>query len=449
MCTKRKMYLFLAIMLIITVAVTGCSSDSGQQSAEPASSDSNDQGSQETGEQIELRFLWWGSQDRHDRTLAVIELYEEQNPHVKITPEFIGWDGYFDRLATQVAAGNAPDIFQMVDRYLPMYADRGVLADLMPYVESGIINVDDIALGYLAPGMIDGKLYGMNSGSNAFALAYDPSLFEQAGVDPLEPGSTWEDFENTARALHERLGIYGTDIDVNQARAFGLYLKQQGEWLYNEDGTRLGWDNEQHYIDYVNFWIKLKDDGVAPPADVVETAQAVEDWLIVNERTPMQVIHSNQIVAATRAADRPLKMTMLPFSQSGESGQYVRASMFYVMNANTQHPEEVAKFIDFLTNNLEANEILEADRGVPISAQVREHLYDKVDETIKQQFDYIELVIEHASESPPPPPAVSTELDDLYDRIFMEVLYGATTPEDAVKKYREESQRILERGFDE
>ena len=32
-------------------------------------------------EEITLRISWWGSQERHDRTMAVIELFEERYPH--------------------------------------------------------------------------------------------------------------------------------------------------------------------------------------------------------------------------------------------------------------------------------------------------------------------------------------------------------------------------------
>jgi multiple sugar transport system substrate-binding protein len=31
-------------------------------------------------ETVELRIAWWGSQNRHDRTIAAIELYEKENP---------------------------------------------------------------------------------------------------------------------------------------------------------------------------------------------------------------------------------------------------------------------------------------------------------------------------------------------------------------------------------
>jgi multiple sugar transport system substrate-binding protein len=71
------------------------------------------------------------------------------------------------------------------------------------------------------------------------------------------------------------LGIYGTYVDVNHARSFGHYLWQQGQWLFNEDGTDLGWEDEQLFIDFMNFWLDLQADGAVPPADVVEAANTI------------------------------------------------------------------------------------------------------------------------------------------------------------------------------
>ena len=428
------------ITLLIISLLVACSSDNTSTNEK-----NNDNTSNNDGDNVEIRFLWWGNQDRHDRTLALIEKYEELNKHVSINPEFLGFGDYADRLATQVAGGNAPDIFQMVDRWLPMYGSRGQIADLQPYVDSGLINTEFIDQSNLDPGYFQGELVGLSTGSNAFALVYDPVMFEEAGVPILEPGYTWEDFANTARQLSEALGTYGTYIDVNHSRALGTWLLQEGQWLYNEDGTGLGWDDDQLFIDFMNFWLELQDEGVVPPADVNEAAATIENYLIVNKQAPMQIIHSNQIVAVAEAAGRDLEMTILPSGKNGETGAYIRASLLYSMNPNTKHPEEVVKFMDWMTNSTEANDILQGDRGVPISSKIREHMYKDLARTVQQQFDYIDLISNYAGDAPPPPPPSGSELDDAFDRIFLELLYRATTPEKAVTRYKNEMLDIISR----
>jgi ABC-type glycerol-3-phosphate transport system substrate-binding protein len=43
---------------------------------------------------IELQMTWWGSQARHDRTIAVIEMYEAANPGVDIVYTFNSFGDY-------------------------------------------------------------------------------------------------------------------------------------------------------------------------------------------------------------------------------------------------------------------------------------------------------------------------------------------------------------------
>lgn len=74
-------------------------------------------------EQINLRMAWWGSQDRHDKTIAAIELYESLNPNVKIEYEYYSFDDYFTKLKTLVASDQVWDVFQMGGNF-PMYIDQ-------------------------------------------------------------------------------------------------------------------------------------------------------------------------------------------------------------------------------------------------------------------------------------------------------------------------------------
>ena len=66
-----------------------------------------------TGGPAELRMGWWGNDDRAQRTLQVIDLFEAAYPDIKVAGEPNGGAGdHFQILDTQLAANNAPDIIQ-------------------------------------------------------------------------------------------------------------------------------------------------------------------------------------------------------------------------------------------------------------------------------------------------------------------------------------------------
>jgi len=439
-----KKFSLLLVLLLLIFAVIGCSSGASNEGSSPSS---NGVQVNENGEEIiELRFAWWGTQVRHDRTQEVIKLFEEQNPNIKIKVEFTGWDGYWEKLATQAAGQNLPDLIQISYAYLAEYVDRGLIGDLTPYVENGVINTEHIDDLYLDVGKIDDKLYAVNLGANAFTIVYDPAMFQEAGIQEPQPGYTYEDLANMAREIQTKL----PDVDYgvspfDHIDAFKHYLRQHGEWLYNEDNTALGYDDDQITIDFFSYWTELLDDGVAAPQDVVASVQSVEDELIVHGKSPLFATNSNSLVGLMTSANRPLKLMIYPTLPGGEDAHFIAPSQYISMTSNSKHPEAAAKFIDFLTNDVEANDILLAERGVPISSEIRDHLYPKLDEATKETFTYLELVQEHSQPVDIIDPPGGGEIRELFDRIAEAVNFGELSPEEAAEQFRKEADAILQK----
>lgn len=187
--TKKWVTLFCLSLLLFA---TACS---GGTSSTPASSGDSGQGG--TSDKIELRMTWWGSQTRHDLTTKVIKLFEEKHPGITIKAEYSGWDGYFDKLTTQVAGSNAPDIIQMDYAFLTDFARRGALLDLTPYADKEL-RIKDHDKSMITAGSIDDKLYAITLGVNAPGVIYDATLFQQLGIEEPKESWTWDDFSAIA-----------------------------------------------------------------------------------------------------------------------------------------------------------------------------------------------------------------------------------------------------------
>ncbi|MOA32918.1 putative ABC transporter substrate-binding protein YesO [compost metagenome] len=126
--------LYIPFILASIIFVSACSSGGGVNESTNANKSGNAAGTETVKEKaadpVKLRIYWWGSQNRHDATQKAMELYTQLNPHVTFEPEYSGWDGYFNKMATMTAAKNMPDIVQMDSFYLEDYAKRGTLAEL-------------------------------------------------------------------------------------------------------------------------------------------------------------------------------------------------------------------------------------------------------------------------------------------------------------------------------
>ncbi|PYM16280.1 MAG: sugar ABC transporter substrate-binding protein, partial [Candidatus Rokuibacteriota bacterium] len=108
--------------------------------------------------------------------------------------------------------------------------------------------------------------------------------------------------------------------------------------------------------------------------------QGVEITPLVTRKAAMAYMWSNQVVAVWKAAggdERNLALLPLPRVAGGKAANYLKPSMFFSVTSQARHPKEAAMFIDFFTNSIEANELLMAERGVPISSKVRQALAPK------------------------------------------------------------------------
>ena len=156
-----------------------------------------------------VRLIWWGNPDRDKRTNAVIDLYTKTTG-TEVIPETYAWNDYWQKLATQAAGRNLPDLIQMDYRYIFEYARRQQLAALDDFVGKQL-QLDDFDPNQLASGKVDGKLYGVSMGANSMTHVYDQALLAKLGVALPDP-TTWttDDFVAMGKDLKDKLpdGMY-------------------------------------------------------------------------------------------------------------------------------------------------------------------------------------------------------------------------------------------------
>jgi multiple sugar transport system substrate-binding protein len=399
-----------------------------------------------SGEPIELRVAWWGSQNRHDRTLKVIDLFQQAHPNITITSEYGNFDDHWTKLATQSAGGNLPDVVQQDYSRIGEWVSRDLLLPLDPFVQSGAINLENVADEQLSGGKVDGQLYGISLGTNALTVLYDPAKFEAAGVATPTAEWTWSDFKQAASTIHEKLDIYGVEGFYNM-EFFKLFLKEHGQWVYSPDGKSLGYEDDALATEFFQTLLDMQESGAMPSRefDAARGTPALEESLIVSEQAAMLFVWSNQAVAVANAAgERKLELAQTPSISSGTEGLYLKPSMFFSIPSQAKNPEAAAMFIDFFLNSPEANEILAAERGVPIVPEVREAIEGVVPPIQQQVFSYISEVEQVAAPIDPPDPAAHAKLlADVYNPLIDQLLYGELSAEEAAQQFREQATALL------
>jgi multiple sugar transport system substrate-binding protein len=399
-------------------------------------------------EDITLRVSWFGSQDRHNRTLEVIKLFEEKYPNVKIQSEFLGFTEYWQKMAVQAAGKNLPDVMQEDVEFTSEYMEKDLLLNLDPYVEDNRLDLTSASEAGFFASRFNGKLYAVSLGLCCqTAYIYDPELFKKAGVEEPTPDWTWEDYTEKAKKIHTALGIYADDSYKMASSLHNLtfYLVQHGNLLYDKSGKKLGYEDDSLFVDFYTRFVDLVKEGVNAPPEVSAEHMATEDTLIMRKEAAMQPNSSSLIVACIQGAGRPLSVAVLPNAKDQvQYGSTIMSGSFFSVSKNSKYPEWAVKFIDFFVNDIEANKILLAERGVPSSSKIREALKPYLDDAQKVMFDYLDVVMKHSSPADEIffPPG-STKVRDLLKTIYEKMLYGILTPEKAAKEFREKANEIL------
>ncbi len=396
---------------------------------------------------VELRFSWWGSDDRHATLEEAIGLFQEQNPEIRVVGDYTDWVSYWDRLATSTAADDAPDVIMQDESYLREYGDRGALADLGEFGD--VLDLSGVDPNVAANGDVEGQTFGIATGVNVSAILADPRAFEEAGVDmPDDTGWTWDDYiEMSIRISDATDGeIVGTQGMTNE-NAFHVFARQHGENLYDDEGG-LAFSGETLTSWYEITERILADGGQPSPTEGVEIAAGGPDRSVLATNTGATAYFwTNQLGAVSEAAGRDIELLRFPGETEFErTGMYFKPAMYYSVSAGTDHPEEAARFVDFMLNSTEAGEVVLSGLGLPANLEVREAVTDHLSPADERGAVFLADIEDEIVDGNPPPPIGSGEIASINERVYQELVFGNLTAEQAAEQFMADLEAAIDDG---
>ena len=452
---KRKLALLLtAAMTAASLAACGSSSASGDTAADTTAAEA---GTTETAESTEgsnsgsanLVMAWWGNQTRNERTQKIIDLYSEQNPGVAIDGQFSEFNDYWQKLATAAAGHSMPDIVQMDYKYLNQYVTNGLLVDLTPYVEDGTIDTADCNQDVLNSGSVNGGLYALCNGINSPALLYNKTLLDENGIT-VKDNMTLDEFIDVCKEVYEKTG-YKTNLCYNQNEQWIEYFLRADDIVLYEDG-KLGGDSYEPYADFFKLYEDgLKDGYVIDPSVFAERSiGSVEQDPLVYGSSPETMswcafAYSNQLTATVSAAPEGTEIGLTTWpSADPKKSDYLKPSQFFAISSDSKNPEEAAKILNFITNDVDCNNILLGERGIPLSSKTAEAIAPNLDETTQKVITFVnDVVSANSSQVNPPSTNGASEVNDLINKLQEQVCYGQLSAEDAGKQLFEQGNQIM------
>lgn len=438
MTTRRTRTVGLG--LAVLVALAGCGGQASQTGTGTTSAGTTTTAAQEP---VELRFTWWGNAVRNQMTQKVIDDFQAKNPNIKIQAEPGEWASYWDKLATQVAGGGAPDIIQQDEQYLRDYSSRGVLADLSKLN----IKTDKFAPGLVASGTIDGKVTALTIGVNALSILINPKVFEAAGVPiPDDKTWTWDSLRSVAAEITAKSpkGTYGINAGLFNDSSARAFMFQNNKALFTDKG--LGWEpaDMQKFFELEKTYLDAK--AIPPAADNAEDLnKALEQNMFATGKLGMTTLWSNQVNAMQKANGQDLKMVRLPSQDGTAKGAklWFKSGQYLSINAKSKHPAEAAKFVDYFVNSPEAGKVLLAERGLPPNMDIQKEIEPLIGPADKKALAYLTSLTPDVTAPPVAPPSGVSTFQKMLDRYNQDVQFGRTTPAAAAKSLYDEAKSSI------
>lgn len=393
-----------------------------------------------------LRAMWWGGQDRLNRTVKAIEDFMAAEPGVVVETETVGSTAdYFVSLATKIAGGNPPDLMQLGYSQIAEYAQRGVLEPLDDYVGNEL-DISDWPASSVDALRVDGKLYGVNLGNNTTALFYDKDAFAAVGATDIALDTSWSEWFDLAEQVTKANDgkYYGMSDGSGNALVYENFVRQKGFQSYGDGGVGAPAEAAAEWFD---MWAQARARGAIPPADVAALdVETISENLLIQGQAATNFGHSNQIVALQGATPKKLGMAMYPQGAGDLIGQFMRPAQHFSIFSGSQFKSDAVKLANFLVMNPIGVKSLGVERGVPASPSMQEVLAPELDELPRASLEFVAAVTPVATPIPPPPPRGATEVETMFRELSQQVSFGQIDAEQAGKTFVEQANAILARA---
>lgn len=443
---SKKVLCGATAVLMVASCLAGC----GSTTASSAASGSEGTAAEATGEaaadgeQITLRYSWWGGEERHNATLKAIERYEELHPNIHIEPEYSGYDGYQQKLITQLSGQTAPDIAS-IDQ--PWLADINKQGDLL----MDLYTLDGIDPSQYDQDLLkncleyDGRLIGLPTGANTNVMMYNVDVCKERGID-ITQGVTWSELTELGASLHEEdpnfylLNVEQTNINL----MLQSYLQQlTGEYIFDNDYNRTF--TEEQLADGFRMVVDWLDRGVIEP---VESSSIYLNRWYENPKWIDGSLALAQLWMASQSTltvNGTIDVGVAPMVKGEEgsvgTGIMIRPSLILAIPSSCEHPEEAAEFITWILTDPEAIEIQGQVRGIPAVPAARDLLLENGSLSEESYNVFTNASEEGAMVIPNLP---TGDMEQIWLDVIQQVEYKVMDPDEAAATLVEQFDALLE-----
>ncbi|SET61404.1 sugar ABC transporter substrate-binding protein [Paenibacillus sp. NFR01] len=337
---KKTGFTIAALLMSFSLVAAGCGNS----------------GNSASGDNKTLKVWFMGTADT---VQPIADMYEAENPGVKVEVQAIPWDTAHDKLLTAVASKSGPDVVQMGTTWVPEFAAAGALKDMAPYIEKyPSMKAENFFDGAVQTTQYEGKTVGIPFYVETRAMFYRTDLLSDVGYP--EGPKTWDELKDASKKLVAKggAGHYALPIEGKDSIFPVIFAWQNGSDII--DANRQPQFNQPAYVDTVNFLKSFYDEGLSPKGTDLDTVAAFKDGKMAMFISGPWMIQTVKDKAPE--IDGKWSVTTLPAKETNTSsiGGADLSIFEYAKN-----PDEAAKFISFMAEQKAQLKYYETSNSMP------------------------------------------------------------------------------------
>lgn len=424
---NRREMLRLSAMTMVGAMVAACApaatAPTGGAEAPAASQD----------EAITLTIFDFGGEADQKVYADAHARFNETYPNVTIVDNFTPvstWSEYSNKIVTQVAGGQAPDIINIAIEGARLLVSKDLLIpldDILSGDSTSAELTDDVHPALIAPFNIEGQTWYIPHSWNNMVIHYNTKIFADAGLEPPKADWTWNDFLETAKTLTTGEGdnkVFGFGIPYFN---FGLtpWLLTNSTYQLNDDWTQSNLDDPKvvESVQFVHDLVHVH--GVSPAVEGTDTTN-----LFVSGRLAMSGWGHWPIQGFLANDFKDFDVQYWPRNTAATSVFGVGG---WGISSETPHSDLAWELIKELTSK----ETIQATADVGVAIPARRSVAES--EAFLALPPNAKIFYESLNDTKPvASPANFNELETIFMRHMGEIMSGAVEPEAGMNAAHEE-----------
>ena len=318
------------------------------------------------GSSTEISFQTWNlKNDTYTPYFnKLVKEFEKENPGVTVKWIDQPAENYDQKLSTDAAANQLPDVVNVSEPQAYNLAKAGALLNLSKEAsEYAKDYLPDVWSGSTFKGNgIDEGVYGFPWYMNIDVAYINKTVFEQCGLDVNDPPKTYDDLFSQAKTVAKNCG--GENYMLAVPRILPSEFSEYGVKFMNSDHSKFTF-NSAKGVEYIQNYVEMYKDGSFPRDGLNSNTITAENLYFQGNIAYMPDSTSSVAAFKQNAPDLYDQLDVAPLVTNEKN---TLNPMLFAVNSQTKNKELALKLANFLTNKKNQIEFSKKSNTYPSAA---------------------------------------------------------------------------------